>query len=154
MGTKNIIDLDLSETRKKRIRIDGDDNRILEINTSDLNVISRLKEVYNTLTNLAIEGNQFFEVGEDAPIEEQFESYGKSLKEVDTKMRELVDYVFDAPVSEVCAPDGSMYDPFNGMFRFEFLFEKLLTLYESNFDAEFKKMSKRVQKHTDKYVKG
>lgn len=154
MGTKNIIDLDLSETRKKRIRIDGDDNRILEINTSDLNVISRLKEVYNTLTKLAVEGNQFFEVGEDAPVEEQFESYGKSLKEVDTKMRELVDYVFDAPVSEVCAPDGSMYDPFNGMFRFEFLFEKLLTLYESNFDTEFKKMSKRVQKHTDKYVKG
>ena len=154
MGTKNIIDLDLSETRKKRIRIDGDDNRILELNTSDLSVISRLKEVYNTLTKLAVEGNQFFQIGDEEPIEQQFESYEKSLKEIDGKMRELVDYVFDAPVSEICAPDGSMYDPFNGMFRFEFLLEKLLTLYENNFDTEFKKMSKRVQKHTDKYVKG
>ena len=39
-------DLDLSSIRRKRFRIDGDDNRILELNTSDLNLLVRLKDAY------------------------------------------------------------------------------------------------------------
>ena len=33
---ENIIDLDLSVTAKKRVRINGDQNRILRINPSDM----------------------------------------------------------------------------------------------------------------------
>ena len=38
-------------------------------------------------------------------------------------MRELIDFIFQANVSSVCADDGTMADPLNGQFRFEHIIE-------------------------------
>ena len=79
--------------------------------------------------------------------------YGvKKLLNTDAEMRELMDYLFDSPVSAVCAPQGSMYDPFNGKYRFEHIMETLFALYESNIEAEYKKMKANVNKRTAKYT--
>ena len=51
--TADIVDLDLSAIRKKRFRVDGDDSKILELNTSDLNILPRLKESYPKLQELS-----------------------------------------------------------------------------------------------------
>lgn len=142
----NILDINLSATRKKKFRIDGDDNRILELNTSDMNVLLRLDEVEQRLQNLADSVTFDSESGETA------EQSVKKLLSTDKEMRELIDYLFDSNVSEICAPSGSMYDPFNGKYRFEHIVETLFTLYEENIEKEYKKMSKNVQKHTAKYV--
>lgn len=148
--TNNIIDLDLTPLRKKRIRIDNDDNKILELNTSDLNIIVRLQEVYPKLTELAVTAG-IDKINTDT--EEGMEELVTKLKEIDAKMREYIDYVFNSNVSELCAADGSMYDPFNGQFRFEFIIDKLFSVYDDNFGQEFKKMQRNVQKHTNKYVR-
>lgn len=145
--TNNIIDIDLSVTRKKRFRIDGDDSRILELNTSDMNILLRLDEVEERLNKLA--DSVTFDSNDDEHAEENV----KKLLSTDKEMRELMDYLFDSNVSDICAPSGSMYDPFNGKYRFEHIIETLFTLYEDNIAAEYKKMSKNVQKHTAKYTK-
>lgn len=145
--TNNIIDIDLSVTRKKRFRIDGDDSRILELNTSDMNILLRLDEVEEKLNKLA--DSVTFDSNDDEHAEENV----KKLLSTDKEMRELMDYLFDSNVSDICAPSGSMYDPFNGKYRFEHIIETLFTLYEDNIAAEYKKMSKNVQKHTAKYTK-
>ena len=49
--------------------------------------------------------------------------------------------------------DGSMYDLFNGKFRFEHIIEKLSDLYGNNMKDEFKAVNARVKKHTAKYTK-
>ena len=59
-----------------------------------------------------------------------------SLKDIDTKIRDIVDYIFDSNVSEICAPYGSMYDVVNGKCRFECIIESLSTLYENNIIEE------------------
>lgn len=149
----NIIDIDLSEIRKKRIRIDGDDNRIVEINISDMGVMDRLQNAYNQLLSLA---NEYHLAEEEETSEDEDTEIAKiieTLKDLDVKMRELVDYVFNANVSEMCVQDGTMADPVNGQFKFEYIIEKFLALYDKNFDMEFKKMSKSVSKHTNKYTR-
>lgn len=148
MGQPNdkIIDIDLSVTRKKRFRIDGDDDRVIELNTSDMNILLRLDEVEARLNNLA--DSVTFSPDDTEHVEENV----KKLLATDTEMRELMDYLFDSPISAVCAPSGSMYDPFNGKYRFEHIIETLFALYEDNIEAEYKKMSKNVQKHTAKYT--
>lgn len=149
----NTIDLDLSEIRKKRIRIDGDDNRIVEINISDMGVMDRLQNAYDKLVSLA---NEYHMAEEEEASEDEDAEVAKlieSLKNLDIKMRELIDYVFNANVSEVCVQDGTMADPVNGQFKFEYIIEKFLALYDKNFDMEFKKMSKSVSKHTNKYTR-
>lgn len=149
----NIIDIDLSEIRKKRIRIDGDDSRIVEINISDMGVMDRLQNAYNQLLSLA---NEYHLAEEEETSEDEDTEIAKiieTLKDLDVKMRELVDYVFNANVSEMCVQDGTMADPVNGQFKFEYIIEKFLALYDKNFDMEFKKMSKSVSKHTNKYTR-
>ena len=157
--TNNIVDISLDVIRKKRFRIDGDDSRILELNTSDLNILARLKEAYPKLTDLA---ERAFKNLPD--VDSQAEDYDfmtdaatanviDTLKNADKEMRELVDYIFDSNVSELCAPSGSMYDPINGKFRFEHIIDTIAVLYETTVSDEITKVSKRVKKHTDKYTK-
>ena len=45
----DVIDIDLSPTKKKSFRIDGDNSRIIYLNTSDVNIAIRLEELYPKL---------------------------------------------------------------------------------------------------------
>ena len=57
----NIIDLDLSVTQKKKFRFDKDDNRILELNVSDMNIIGRISETYPKLNELNEKASKLME---------------------------------------------------------------------------------------------
>lgn len=149
----DVTDINLSVTAKKRFRINGDDSKILELNTSDMNVLARLKEVYPKLNSLAAKVD-VLEYNEDAENQqEELEKFSEKWKEIDNEMRDFVDYIFQSNVSEVCADSGSMYDPYGGKFRFEWIIDTLSEVYEKDMQAEFKKVTKRVQKHTSKYIK-
>lgn len=150
----NVIDIDLSALRKKRIRINGDDNKIIELNVSDMGVITRLQEAYDRLISLA---NTYNLQEEESKAEADDGSFDEAkaietLRILDTEMRDLIDFIFQANVSEVCADDGTMADPINGQFRFEHIIEKFLAVYDKNFTEEFKKMSRNVKKRTSKYT--
>lgn len=149
----NVIDISLKETARKKFRIDGDDDRILELNTSDMSIINRLNTIYPKLQQLAVDASAKLDIGDEKDTQKALDASAKALTEIDTDMRNLVDELFDSNVSEVCCPSGSMYDPFNGKFRFEHIIETLSGLYETNLKNEFSKMSKSVKKHTDKYIK-
>ena len=144
-----LTDIDLSATRKQRFRINGDNNRILELNVSDMGIITRVNEIYPKLQKLAVEASKLTFDDDD---ESTLNRAGTTIKEIDLKMRELIDELFDSNVSEICAPSGSMYDPFDGKFRFEHIIESLAELYSNNFSEQFKKMSANVNKHTAKYT--
>lgn len=155
-----IVDINLSGVQKKRFRIDGDNNRILELNTSDLNLLSRLREAYPKLTALANDAFEKWPEQKDDNAEdtdfmsdESITTTIEILKDVDTQMRDLLDFIFDSNVSEVCAPNGNMYDPLNGKLRYEHIIDCLTGLYENDISAEMSKIAKRVNKHTDKYHK-
>lgn len=153
---EEIIDLDLSSIRKKRIRIDGDDNRILEINTSDLGVITRLKDAEQPLQELSEQAQKIAEIG-NLEEDENFSKFAEELKSIDEKMRNIIDDIFRANVSEVCGVDGSMFDPISGSTRWEIIVKAISSLYEDNIAKEIEaqktnKANKTVHKHTDKYV--
>ena len=155
---ENITNIDLSVIRKKRFTINGDSSKVLELNTSDLNILARLKEAYPKLIDLA--NNAFKDLPDTLDVTEDYNfaedeatsEVIQKLKEADTNMRELVDYIFNSNVSELCASDGSMYDPISGKFRFEYIIETLVTLYETDVSKELNSLSTRVRKHTDKYT--
>ena len=153
-----VVDISLDVIRKKRFRIDGDDSRILELNTSDLNILARLKEAYPKLVSLADDAfKNLPDVDQKAEdydfmTDEATAAVIDALKEADTNMRGLVDYIFDSNVSEICAPSGSMYDPIGGKFRFEHIVDTLAALYEADVSTEMSRVTTRVRKHTDKYT--
>lgn len=148
-----IGNIDLSSTRKKRFTIDGDPNRILELNTSDLTIVNRLEEVYPHLLDLSRKAMSQLPDDVDVTTQDGLRTLSEVLNDIDAEMRGNLDYIFDSNVSQVCAPSGSMYDPFDGKFRFEHIIEKLSDEYENNMKKEYRRISAKVQKHTSKYVK-
>ena len=154
----DIIDLDLSITKKKKFRFDKDDNRVVEINTSDMNLMQRVSEAYPKLQALQEKSMKLTEgLSNEGEAEESaitsIATMAERLAVVDAEMRELLDYMFDAPVSAAAAPNGSMYDPFNGSFRYEHIVSVVMKQYEDNLQSEFGKMEKQLKKHTDKYTR-
>jgi len=150
----DIQDIDLSAIQKKRFRINGDNSKILELNTSDMRIASRLKEAYPRLNTLMDEvADEFNNLPDEVEDEETLTKVADAVDKIDKKMRDEIDYIFDANVSEVCGSDGSMWDPIDGMFRYEHIIDKLAKLYENNLDKEFADMKRRVETKAGKYVK-
>lgn len=150
-----IIDLDLSITSKKKFRFDKDDNRIVEINTSDMNLMQRVSVAYpklQELQNKAAKLTEGLDVENTTAIDD-ITTMADRLSAVDAEMRDLLDYMFDAEISKAAAPTGSMYDPFNGSFRFEHIIALMMKQYEDNLQSEFKKMERQMKAHTDKYTR-
>ena len=155
----DVIDLDLSVTKKKKFRFDKDDTRVVEVNTSDMNLMQRVNVAYPKLQalqskaakltdGLSVEDNQ-----SETDAITDLATMAERLTEIDSEMRELMDYMFDAPVSAAAAPDGSMYDPFSGSFRYEYIIAIMMKQYEDNLQSEFTKMEKQLKKHTEKYTR-
>ena len=99
---QNITDIDLSVLERKKFRINGDDNRILALNTSDLNILSRLRNAYPKLmelTNDAVEkwpkNIEGLEETELSPENKELNDVIDILADIDSKMRQLIDYIFE-----------------------------------------------------------
>lgn len=149
----DIQDIDLSSLRKKRFRIDGDNNRVIELNTSDAGFVVRLNQLYPKMKNI---GNELSAKINDQSSIKDDDSLGEIAEiiiNLDNELKAMIDELFDSNVSEVCMPEGTSVDPINGEFRFEAIIRKLGKLYTDNFNAEFTKMKNNVSKHTAKYTK-
>lgn len=148
--------IDLSATRKKRFNVDlgSGSYRVLEIDTSDMTIINRLEQLYPKLQKLSQEASVKQLDLKDNDNERVITKLSQALTKIDMQMREIVDEIFNSNVSEVCAPSGSMFDPFNGEFRFEHIIDKISALYRNNVNDEFRKMSAKMKKRTSKYTKG
>ena len=149
----NIIDIDLTATERRKFRINGDNNRLVELNQSDLTIVTRIEEAEKKLNLCIADLTKLIE--EPSDTDEELYALGKKFKDRDNRMRELVDYIFQSNVSDVCVPQGqgSMYDPFNGKYRFEHIIDALITFYQSTIQNEYKRMRKVVEKKTAKYTK-
>ena len=154
--TDSVFDgeINLSAVRKKRFRIDGDNNRYLELDTSDMGIITRLDNLYPKLQKLAQDASVKQLDKDETDNERALTKISQALTRIDAQMRQLVDEIFDSNVSEVCVPSGTMFDPFNGVFRYEHIIDVISALYKDNIKTEFKKMATRMKKHTAKYTKG
>lgn len=156
VGDDSIFDgeINLSAIRKKRFRIDGDSNRYLELDTSDMGIITRLDNLYPRLQKLAQDAAVKQLDKEETENERALTKISQALVKIDAQMRQIVDDIFDSNVSEMCVPSGTMFDPFNGVFRYEHIIDVISALYKDNIKTEIKKMSTRMKKHTAKYTKG
>lgn len=139
----DIIDINIGGAKKQKFRINGNNDAIIELDLSDLGIVDRLRSGMEKLSE---------EMANIAALPNDDDNLSEMLKQADQKMREYVDYIFDYPVSAVCAKYGTMYDPKDGKFRYESIIDGLTKLYADNINAEYNKISQRLAKHTEKYT--
>ena len=150
------ITLDLSETSRSKIWVNGDCTKVIELNLTDFNVMTRAKDALSKLDELQSEANKLASdevLSSEEDSEAKFDELIEAFRSIDKKMREIVDYIFDFPVCDVCCDGGSMYDPIKGQYRYEYIIEKLMKLYDENWTKETKLAQDRIKSHTAKYTK-
>lgn len=149
----DIIDIDLSEIKKQRYRIDGDNNRILELNVQDMNMPSRFFETQKELEKITADWAEKISSWGDDLDDEINQQIADDIKNLDKELRAKLDYIFDTNISEITAPHGSMFDFIHGMFRFEYILDTISKLYNDTIANETKLMLNNMAKYTSKYQK-
>lgn len=137
------VDLNIAGVQKTRIRVNKDDNAILELNLSDMRIAERLEKGYNRLQE---------NIKKVSEMDVENDDVTAKLHEVDVEMRDIIDYIFNGNVSAVCCKDGTMFDLSNGEFRFENIIGALVQLYSDTLSSEYNSMKKRVQTSANKYI--
>lgn len=150
----DIQDIKIEGAKRKRFRINGDNNKILELNTNDIGVSYRLTEAYKRLNDLMEKVQATLENVPDAENldDENYQTVTNGLKELNDAMCKEVDFIFDAPVSSICLDGLSMYAPSNGMFMYEHIIDSITELYETDLNHEFTLMRQRVSERTKRYT--
>ena len=154
----NILNLDLSETARTKIWVNGDCTKVLELNLTDMGIITRAKDAKDKLDDLQAEASNLASVGvpdsiESEEDEKKIDEAIEVFRSIDKKMRELVNGIFDFNVCDVCCDGGSMYDPINGQYRYDYIIDKLMALYGDAWEKESKKNRTVMRTHTNKYTK-
>lgn len=160
---EQVLHLDLSATAGKKVVIDNDESRTFRLNTSDFSIYDRLKkgmsQLYDVLVNMRNKVGDIAESEVDTESEDENENgeafndtLGEVMRDADAEMRSIIDFIFNAPVSDACAPDGYMFDLFDGQLRFEYIINALTKLYENNINAEFYKVKSRISAKLPNYV--
>lgn len=153
--TPDVVDIHIAGVSKQRFRIDGDDSKIIELNTSDVGIADRLADAYPKLMELQEKANKLkIDTGDGDGLDAvKLKESTSKLMSIDKEMRVQIDYIFDFPVNEVCASTGTMYDPIEGAFRYEIIVEALINLYEKNYANQMKKAKARAKANTQKFTK-
>lgn len=155
---QKVLNLDLSATKGTKIQVNGNPETSFTLNLSDFGVYERMKDGMNQLYAMFDELKA--KMGDKAESENPEEDdaniskFMEIMKEMDKKMRATMDYIFSAPVSDVCAPEGQgyMFDVIEGELRFEIIINALTKLYENNVNKEFYNLKSRIDKKLPAYV--
>lgn len=146
-NTTNNIPLGI---RTKTFTIDDDPNRVIELDPSDMGVIGRLDEAIPKIDAIM---KEFVDAGKEL-AGNGGTGFGTALKELDARMREVVNTVFDYDVCTVCVPKGTLLDVVSDSdkFKFEVIIESLSNVYEDTIIGDLTRVQNRMNEHTKKYT--
>lgn len=122
----------------KRLAINGDENRIITINPTDIAVIKRYNEVIPQLDRLS-------EKYKDVPQEKTVEI----ISELDKKAREIIDYIIGFPVAETVFGTANCLSYAGGQTIFENFLTAYMEYMKPEIKAEYERSKKRIKKYTN-----
>lgn len=153
--TDNIVgNINLGVNTKQKYSIDGDQNKVIELDPRDMTIIDRIDVASEKILEAEAGWKKLNDIDEKNMSDQDLERIKEQLHNAETQMREAIDYLFDSDVCEIILGKTSCFSPVNGKFKYELIIDCLSSLYESTVGSEMKKINKRkIEKHTAKYVK-
>ena len=163
MAEMRNINLDV-DTRQK-FSINGDPNKVIELDTRDINIVNRYKESidkmksmqddYARLNTISKEMSEISD-GENAEEEtlEKVTEFTDKMKELERAMRDVIDYIFDTKMCDTICGNSSIFSPVNGKcVKFEQILDTFANLYEKDIKSDMAKINKeKIKKRTTKYA--
>lgn len=130
----------------KTYDINGDKSKIIRYIPGDTNFINRYKEVMSDIESVGDE----FKNADTSTIDKASEV----SKAFDDKVRQLIDYLFDEPVSAIVFGNkSSVALGCDGMPLFQKFISAFIPIIEKDIEESRKKSAKAIKKYTDSIVK-
>ena len=131
----------------KEFDINGDKNKIIRIDTTDINLGQRIEKAQKELKKIAKKYEIVIKSGklEEKPFE--------VMTEYDQLVREQIDYMFDSPVSEIAFGNTNSLSVCGGNPLFENFLNAILPEIENDINEEQKNSAKRIEKYTSQVKK-
>lgn len=131
---------------REAIMINGDPDRVIYVQASDFNIKVRAHKAKSGINALLEELDKANPENEETLVD--------ILEDVDKRIREQINYIFDYDVSQpvfgACSPLMSLR---NGKSYIEAFLEAILPELEKIAEKAAKASEKRINKHAGKYVK-
>lgn len=147
---------------REKFFVDGDENRVIELDVNDVNLVNRLTDAVPKMQELDKRWTELnksaeaIQIGEDvAENLEEVNNFSATFKSIETEIRKILDDAFDSPgMSDTILGTTSAFSPVNGKFKYEQIIDVLVGLYETNIKKEAEKFNRtKVKKKTAKYIK-
>lgn len=116
----------------KRLAINGDENRVIVVNPTDVGIVKRYREKLPEIEELS--GN----AGDSEEIPNI----------LDKKIREFVDYIIGSQVSEIVFGKTNCLSMAGGQTIFENFLTAYMEYMKPEIKAEYERSKKRVEKYT------
>lgn len=121
----------------KHLAINGDENRIIVVNPTDVGIVARYREKLPEIEKLSEE------TGNSEKISDI----------LDKKVREFVDYIIGSPVSEIVFGKTNCLSMAGGQTIFENFLTAYMEYMKPEIQAEYENSKKRVEKYTNQLPK-
>lgn len=159
--TEQNINLNIST--RKRFTIDGDLNKVIELDVNDLNLVTRLSDSIKKMDSLKSEWEKLEHIADNTTTEGEDEEallrgvddFSNQFSLIESQMRGIIDFIFDSEgLSDTILGASSIFSPAGGKYKYEQIIDVLTGLYENAIEKEAKKINARkVEVRTSKYTK-
>lgn len=116
----------------KRLAINGDENRVIVVNPTDVGIVTRYREKLPEIEKLSPDTADSEEIADV----------------LDKKVREFVDYIIGSPVSEIVFGKTNCLSMAGGQTVFENFLTAYMEYMKPEIKAEYERSKKRVEKYT------
>ncbi len=116
----------------KRLAINGDENRIIVVNPTDVGIVTRYREKLPEIEKLSANTENSEEIPDI----------------LDRKVREFVDYIIGSPVSEIAFGKTNCLSMAGGQTIFENFLTAYMEYMKPEIKAEYERSRKRIEKYT------
>ena len=160
---ETIQNINLNLSTKKKFTLDGDPNRVIELDISDINIIDRATTAFRNIEKLQADW-------ESLPIPKNpnneddgetlndtvstIEDFNTQFAEIENKLKQELNYMFDSDIAGTIFEANSPFSMVNGKFKFQQVVDVLMSLYENQIQSDVKKLNRqKVVNKTQRYIK-
>ena len=133
-------------TGLKSYTINGDESKVIYINTSDLGIPKRAKQAEKELKKIA---DECANIEDSLSIDESIEL----LDKFDGQVKKIIDYIFNADVSEIVFGRTNSLSMVDGKPVFQNFLDAVIPEIVKDTDKEYKKSQKNITKYTSQVKK-
>lgn len=129
----------------KEFNINGDPNRVIRFNPTDISIIERAQRVKKEIGE-EVKKLDALEINDD-------EAVAKAVEEVNKIIKEKINYIFGSDVSETVFGVQSPLTSANGITLAERFIAAAIPVIQKEIEEEDKKSKARMSKYTERYHK-